>query len=339
VANMNNFEFLEESEMVHRMPTSRPLTRPHTARISRNFDAMQNSSAMRQVEADKNTSLKTAEHFRDATSAITTQTLEWRHELEHQKIQAFKNKQQQRLTQRADKYYSKDMQKTQDRESRFRYNHDEHLEAHAQRAEVREYHGRLNRNNKRSAETYSGLCEQHRSQQAHNEAAQHRAQSQENNRRQLEQERLRKAGNMDAWYKEHQSDKGNQHIADLTRKIEHSQARMMQLTADKRHWQVACNNREMTRQELVIDEKIEIEGERLALLGKGLRVAFGEVSTRPKSAFDRPTSTKCYATAGGIAAYSSDTPRRVAPVFYDATRLGPRISEVGHKQQWAQRER
>merc|ERR1711966_516959 len=120
--------------------------------------------------------------------------------------------------------------------------------------------------------------------------------------------------------------KEQQHADEVSKNIQRTEGRLLQLQSDKHVWQTATEDRRIHNAEVLIDKKMREEAARLIALEAELRAATtAPRRQRPRSAIVvRPRT-------GGIGAYSSDTHREVASVCSDATHLGPRISVVHHR--------
>jgi len=291
-----------------RMPTRRPISRPQSARMNRYVDAMQHRMVLRQIAADQDASLKQAQHLRELACDTTQQSLRRQGELKMVHIEASKERQQQLVEKRADKYCVSDVQKAKEREAK---------------AKEREYYTQLNKRRVRQSERIWAALEQQRSARSHSGASQQQTDLMDERRAQLESVRLQKAENMERFLEAEDRRKGQQYAAGISKEIQRTRCRMLQLQNDRQAWQVACEDREITHPEHLIEKKLHEEATRLAGLSSELRAAV----TQPRR--QRPRSAMaCRPLTGGITVFSSDTPRRAASIYSDATDLGPRITVV-----------
>lgn len=304
-------------------PTRRPLTRPQSARMNRYVHNVQYKNALRQIAADQEASLDQAQCYRELARDAAQQALRRQNDLKILHTEAIKEKQQRHATKRANEYFSADMQRTKDWHAKTRAKYEEFMEAQVAKADDREYQAEMKRQQIRHSERIWAMLERERSAQSQFEASQQRMELMESKREQMEQARRKKEEMRDRCYAFQNRQKEQRYADSVSKEIQRTQGRMLQLQCDKYAWQAACEDREISLAEHLIDDKIQGETARLDCLKSELHVAAMQPKRqRPRSAImTRPRT-------GGISVFSSDTPRTVASIFTDATKLGPCVSVV-----------
>jgi len=306
------------------MPTRRPLgTRPQSARMHRHMEVKQYNAILRDVASDQAASLEQAQQYRDSRCEATSNLLSWQSELKVMHVEAFKERQQQWLDQRAHKYHSKDKRRAQEWDAKVKAKYEDHIDARAAKKDERAFCNEVRKNQVRSNERYQAHVERERTAYNAERGKGQKEQGFEDIRAQCEHTRLEKAAQMDSFYAGEEQRKGQQYRADISKEMQRTQRRLMQMRSDKMAWQAACGNREVTRSEQLIEEKIYNEGARLADLGSELRTAIAV--QQPKRQRPR-TAGMIRPRCGGITAFSGDAPRK--QLYNDATALGPRVIVV-----------
>lgn len=320
----------EDVDFGRRMPTQRPISRPQSARMHRHRDATMCHGAFRQIAIDQNAALQNAQQNRDETCAEAKDSMRLQSELRAMHVEAFKESQLQFMAARADRYYAADAQRTQDMKASMQERLWEHTEAMADKALRSEIHADANKKTLRRQERHQSFLEQARSSHARSNALQQRAQLIESLQAKIGSTHQRKQEQMQAFGQAEEARLQRQRLVELSREIQRTQGRMIQLQRDKMGWRAACSYRDTPHAERLVDEKCDAELERMAELAAAFRVsrAAQPRKERPKSA---NAATGRSPMTSGIAAFSSDTPRRKEGFYVDATELGPRVTKIDPK--------
>jgi len=304
--------------------TRRPLSRPMSARVNRYMDAIQYRVAAQQIAVDQANSMEQAQQFREMHNEVTKEALARQSELRAMHIEAFKERKQLVMERQANNYYRTEQRRGQERQAKANARHEAHCDRVYQKDD-RAYHAELKKQQMRKCERIWGAICVVQNEQSQSGAAEHRSQLIEQEQQRLEQARSKREEKMETFVARRDRRSGLRQVQELSKEINRTQAHMMQLQGNKRAWQLACkDHNEMTNPELLIEQKIDEEADRLASLRAAMVEQMPKPPQRPRSA----NATSIRPKTSGIGGFCSDTPRRNAPLFVDATSLGPRIVSV-----------
>lgn len=326
---MANYFFDEETDTSSRVTARRPLSRQQSARTNRHIDAMQYSTALRQIAADQDASLEQAQQARERSCQSARQSREERHEFRETQIEACRRRQQQLHDKKAAQYYAADARRSQDWHARKKADHEDHVEALSSDSYVRGCRAELKRRQIRSSERSWAAEHKQRNAQAMSVADENRLRMLQSIRDQRESENLKRAERTKGCFDAEERRKEQRYICSVSKEMQRTRGRITQLQAEKLAWELARRGEDAQQPELLIEEKLSNEAERMAELYGATQQhqQYQGAPFTPPAQRQRPRSAVTIRPrTGGIAAFSAEVPRSAAS--YDARGLGPRVCVV-----------
>lgn len=309
-----------------RSPTRRPLSRPVSARVNRELGAWRHGAALRQIKADQDAALEHAAMLRHRNCKCASQELAQKEELRASQAEAFREKQRELTAMRADAYYSEDARRNEEMRAKSTAAYNGKVQALSNLQTDRICRAEINKAGVRSSERtrFANTA----SEEAHrmNEAAQHRADWVESVRERERQKEIKRAELMQRFAERQQQEITQRAASDIMKQMQRTQHRVLQLQADKRTWQVACEEHTATEAARLIDEKLQNEVLHLADLAAAVQDQ--PQKQRPRSA-GIPSSIPKFSQPGANTPRRVNTPRAAAcRQGYDARARGPRICKI-----------
>lgn len=291
---------------------------------------MQYSTALRQIAVDQDASLKQAQLARQRSSQSSRQSREERNEFRQRQAEACRHRQQQLFNQKLAQYTATDARHSQDWHERRKADYEDHVEALSAGNYERACRADLKRGQMWSSERSWAAVQTQRTAQAMSEAEEHRLNTLQSMRDQRERENLKRAERAKCFLDAEERRKEHRYICDISKEMRRTRGRVAKLQAEKMAWEMARTDEDAQQPELLIEEKLSIETERMAEVCTGAQQHQQQQRrpfTPPAVQRQRPRSAVMIRPrTGGIAAFSSDVPRSAAS--YDARGLGPRICVV-----------